>query len=38
MECDSGVAREIEVLTENKSHGIFLFPWLFLFSIKRSNC
>ena len=37
MECDSGVARGTEVLQENKGHGIFLFPWLFLFSINRAG-
>jgi len=29
MDCGFGVALETEVLLENKSHGIFLFPWLF---------
>ncbi len=38
MDRDLGVARETEVITENKGHGIFLFPWPFLFSINRSNC
>jgi hypothetical protein len=33
MDCGFGVALETEVLLENKGHGIFLFPWLFLFII-----